>query len=132
MPDNAQLLQFAIATPLVAALLIALGLPKRFSTKLAAAAFIVPLLIALWLWKDFPAEGAVAYQFRSSVNTGLAGYGIKLTLGLNGVSLPMFLLIPALLKRGIAFWPTLTAGCLLTMALYATMVWLGPRFGLRL
>ena len=30
------------------------------------------------------------------------------------------------------FWTSLAAGCLLTMMLYAGMVWLGPRFGLRL
>ena len=47
-------------------------------------------------------------------------------------ALPMFLLIPALLRRGAGFWPALGAGCILTMALYALMVWLGPRFGLRL
>jgi hypothetical protein len=47
-------------------------------------------------------------------------------------SLPMFLLIPALLRRGIGFWPALTAGCLLTIGLYALMTWIGPRFGLKL
>ena len=47
-------------------------------------------------------------------------------------SLPMFLVIPAMLRRGIDFWPALIAGCALTMALYALMLWLGPRFGLRL
>ena len=90
--SNAQLLQLAIATPLVAALIIALGLPKRLATKLAAIAFTVPALIALWLWKEFPAEGAALYQYRSSFDTGLSAYGINLKLGLNGVSLPMFLL----------------------------------------
>lgn len=35
MSDNALLLQLAIATPLLAALVIGLGLPKRFATKLA-------------------------------------------------------------------------------------------------
>jgi hypothetical protein len=44
----------------------------------------------------------------------------------------MFLVIPALLKRGVGFWPALLAGCILTMALYASMVWAGPKFGLKL
>ncbi len=91
-PSNAQLLQLAIATPLVAALIIALGLPKRFSTKLAAVAFVVPALIGLWLWKEFPAAAGSRYVFQSNVNTGLEIFGISLKLGLNGVSLPMFLL----------------------------------------
>jgi NADH-quinone oxidoreductase subunit M len=92
MPDNAQLLQLAIATPLVAAVVIACGLPKRFSTKLAAAAFTVPMLIALRLWSQFPAEGAHNYAFLSTTYTGLGNFGISLKLGLNGIALPMFLL----------------------------------------
>lgn len=92
MPSNAQLLQLAIATPLGAALVIALGLPKRFATKLAAAAFTVPALIALWLWSQFPAEGAQHYQFLSTHDLGLGAFGITLKLGLNGIALPMFLL----------------------------------------
>ncbi|MBI3884785.1 MAG: NADH-quinone oxidoreductase subunit M [Opitutae bacterium] len=92
MFNNAQLLQVAIATPLVAALIIALGLPKRFSVKLAGAAFIVPALIALWLWKEFPADAGGSYQFMSSRATGLGAFGISLKLGLNGVALPMFVL----------------------------------------
>jgi NADH-quinone oxidoreductase subunit M len=92
MFSNAQLLQLAIAAPLGAALIIALGLPKRFSTKLAAVAFALPALIALWLWSQFPAEGAQHYQFLSTLDTGLAAYGIGLKLGLNGIALPMFLL----------------------------------------
>jgi NADH-quinone oxidoreductase subunit M len=90
--SNAQLLQLAIATPLVAALVIALGLPKRFATKLAAAAFALPLALALWLWAQFPAEGGYHYHYLSSLDTGLASYGISLKLGLNGIALPMFLL----------------------------------------
>ena len=47
-------------------------------------------------------------------------------------SLPMFLLIPMMLRQGFGFWPSLIAGCVLTVALYSLMVWAGPRFGLRL
>ena len=47
-------------------------------------------------------------------------------------SLPMFLLIPALLRAGLSFWLSLLAGCALTIALYLAMTWIGPRFGLRL
>ena len=89
---NPQLLQLAIATPLVAALIIAVGLPKRFSTVLAAVAFTVPAIIALTLWWNFPAEGGGQYQYLSSIDMGLGAFGIKLKLGLNGIALPMFLL----------------------------------------
>ena len=90
--SNAQLLQLAIAIPLGSALVIALGLPKRLATKLAGAAFALPALIALWLWSQYPAEGAQHYHFLSTLDTGLASFGISLKLGLNGIALPMFLL----------------------------------------
>ena len=89
---NAQLLQLAIATPLGAALIIAMGLPKRFATKLAAVAFAVPALAALWLWGDFPSNNGATYFYPSSLDTGLGFFGISLKLGLNGISMPMFLL----------------------------------------
>lgn len=47
-------------------------------------------------------------------------------------SLPMFLVIPAQLRSAVAFWVALLLGCARTIALYASMSWVGPRFGLRL
>ena len=47
-------------------------------------------------------------------------------------SLPMFLVIPALLGRGVGFWIALGAGCALTVLLYLAMMHIGPRFGLDL
>jgi hypothetical protein len=44
----------------------------------------------------------------------------------------MFLLIPLLLRQGMAFWLALALGCVLTIVLYSAMVWVGPRLGLRL
>ena len=45
-------------------------------------------------------------------------------------SLPMFLLIPTLLRSGIGFWLSLAAGCLLTISLYLIMVFVGRRVGI--
>ena len=47
-------------------------------------------------------------------------------------SLPMFLVIPALLRAGVNFWAALLAGCVLTVLLYLAMIQVGPRLGLRL
>lgn len=47
-------------------------------------------------------------------------------------SLPMFLMIPALLRAGVHFWIALIAGCVLTVGLYLLMAHFGPRFGLKL
>lgn len=86
---------------------------------LVASMPLVSVLGMIWLWRDTGDPVRMAAHA-----TG--------TFWFVAPSLPMFMLIPALLKRGVGFWPALAAGCLLTMALYALMIWLGPRFGLRL
>lgn len=47
-------------------------------------------------------------------------------------SLPMFLLIRVLLRRGTGFWSALLADCMLTIGLDAVMTFAAPRFGIRL
>ena len=47
-------------------------------------------------------------------------------------SLPMFLVIPALLRSGVNFWAALAVGCVVTVGLYLLMAHFGPRFGLKL
>jgi NADH-quinone oxidoreductase subunit M len=94
---NSNLVLLAIAAPLAVALAIALGLPKRLATKLAAVAFAIPAVIALWLWSQFPAYDAIAaghlgFAFYSIHPMGLERMGVHLTLGLNGISLPLFVL----------------------------------------
>ena len=57
----------------------------------------MPAAIALWLWSQFPACDAIpaghwASRFYSLHALGLEKIGIHLTLGLNGISLPLFVL----------------------------------------
>ena len=86
---------------------------------LVASLPLVSVLGLMWLWRDtHDADRMAAHA------TGTFWFVLP--------SLPMFLLIPMLLKRGVAFWPALAAGCLLTMGLYLSVVWVGPRLGLRL
>ena len=47
-------------------------------------------------------------------------------------SLPMFLLIAALLRHGLPFWVALVAGCVLTAAIYLALSHFGPRLGIRI
>lgn len=86
---------------------------------LIASLPLVSVLGMIWLWRDKPDPANMAAH---------AGATFWYVLP----SLPMFLLMPALLNRGVPFWPTLTAGCLLTISLYLAMTWVGPRFGLSL
>lgn len=80
---------------------------------------LVSVLGMIWLWHDAHDPARMAAH---------AGATFWFVLP----SLPMFLLMPALLNRGVPFWGALAAGCLLTVALYLAMTWMGPRFGLRL
>src|SRR5271165_6577280 len=87
-------LLISVAAPLAVALAIALGLPKRWAVKLAYAGFAIPALMALDVWWRFgaAAKEAHGYAFLSDYSTGLDQLGIGLKLGLNGISLPLFVL----------------------------------------
>jgi NADH-quinone oxidoreductase subunit M len=83
----------SIAAPLALALAIGLGLPKRWSVRLAYGAFAIPALMALHAWWHFGAQAKDhGYAFVTRYSTGLDGLGIALHLGLNGISLPLFVL----------------------------------------
>jgi hypothetical protein len=86
---------------------------------LIASLPLISVLGMIWLWRDTQDPARLASH---------AGATFWYVLP----SLPMFLLIPFLLKRGMGFWPVLAAGCALTIGLYVAMTWIGPRFGLRL
>jgi len=86
---------------------------------LIASLPLVSVLGMIWLWRD------TRDPERLSAHAGATFWYVL-------PSLPMFLLIPAMLKRGVGFWPSLAAGCVLTMALYAAMIAFGPRLGLKL
>jgi hypothetical protein len=47
-------------------------------------------------------------------------------------TLPMFLVVPALLRSGVAFWPSLISGCVLTVVLYGITVWALDKAGMPL
>ncbi len=92
-PLPVDLLLLSIATPLALALAIALGLPRRLVLFSAYAGFAVPALASVWLWLEFSGASLVdGYAFRSDYGIGLDYVGIRLALGLNGVSMPLFAL----------------------------------------
>jgi hypothetical protein len=86
---------------------------------LIASLPLVSVLGTIWLWRDKPDVPNMAAH-------------VEATFWFVLPSLPMFLLIPALLRNGIGFWAALAVGCVLTMALYLLMIWAAPRIGLRL
>ena len=86
---------------------------------LVASLPLVSVLGMIWLWRDKPDVPNMAAHVES-------------TFWFVIPSLPMFLVMPVLLRNGLGFWTTLAVGCALTIALYLLMTWIGPRFGLRL
>jgi hypothetical protein len=86
---------------------------------LVASLPLVSILGMMWLWRDTHDPERMAAHAAGTFWFVLP-------------SLPMFLAIPALLKRGVLFWPALGLGCVLTMMLYGIVIWIGPRLGLRL
>jgi len=96
-------------------------LAKRYPGlgALVASLPLISILGMIWLWREKPdAENMAAH--------------VGATFWYVLPSLPMFLLIPMLLRQGVGFWAALVLGCALTVGLYAAMIWLAPRFGLRL
>jgi NADH-quinone oxidoreductase subunit M len=92
---DAFLLQASIWAPLACALPLLAGarLPRAAVQGIALAGFSIPFLISLWLWFQFPAGGGAEFHFRSTHDLGLGALaGIRLDLGLNGISLPFFVL----------------------------------------
>lgn len=92
---------------------------KRYPAAgaLIASLPLISVLGMIWLWRD------TADPVRMAAHASATFWFVL-------PSLPMFLLIPVLLKRGIGFWPALAAGCALTIALYLGTEWLLSRVGM--
>lgn len=86
---------------------------------LIASLPLVSVLGMIWLWREKPDAANMADHAQATFWYVLP-------------SLPMFLVAPALLRRGFGFWPSLGLGCLLTIVLYLLMTWAAPKIGLRL
>ena len=80
---------------------------------------LISILAFIWLWRDTADQEGIAALAQSTFWFVLP-------------TLPMFLVLPALLRGGVGFWAALGLSCLMTMALYAVMVWALGRFGISL
>jgi hypothetical protein len=80
---------------------------------------LVSILGMIWLWRDTHDPVRMAAHAQATFWYVLP-------------TMPMFLLIPAMLRQGVAFWTALATGCALTILLYLAVVAIGARFGLHL
>jgi hypothetical protein len=86
---------------------------------LIASLPLISVLGMIWLWHDKPDTSNMAAH-------------VQATFWFVLPSLPMFLVIPILLRAGWNFWVALAAGCAMTVVLYVAMTAVAPRLGLRL
>ena len=105
-----------------AAIIVAVAELAKRSPSLGALTASLPLvsvLAMIWLWRDTGDRVRLAAHVESTFWYVLP-------------SLPMFLLIPALLRAGAPFWLALGAGIILTGGLYLVTAAILAKFGVRL
>lgn len=86
---------------------------------LIASLPIVSVLAMIWMWVEGADEARIA-------DHSLATFWFVLP------SLPMFLILPVLLRSGVHFVPSLVLSCVVTVALYVLMAGVLRHFGIEL
>src|SRR6185312_7082911 len=121
-PWECRMLYAAIKALLSGAIIAAVSEVAKRNPAVGALILSLPLISILafiWLWRDTGDEARIAALAQSTFWFVLP-------------TLPMFLILPALLRSGVGFWAALGLSCLMTVALYAAMVWALGRFGISL
>ncbi len=113
------LLLKALISGIIIALVSEIAKRNPGAGGLVASLPLISILGMIWLWRDTQDPVRMAAHAEATFWFVLP-------------SLPMFLLIPLMLRQDIPFWIALAAGCALTIALYVAMLWIGPKLGLRL
>jgi hypothetical protein len=114
--------QFAVKVILTTAVVVAVSeIAKRssFWGALLASLPLTSLLAFVWIYLETGNAQTVA---------GLSQGIFWLVLA----SLPLFLILPALLRAGWTFWPSLGLACAVTVGAYFALVWLLGRLGVQI
>jgi hypothetical protein len=86
---------------------------------LIASLPLVSILAVIWLWRDTGDTERIAAHMVSTFWFVLP-------------SLPMFSVMPAMLRGGVSFWFSLGAACAMTVVLYLATVWVLAKLGTNL
>ena len=86
---------------------------------LLASLPLTSILAMIWLWRDTGDGERVAALSASTIWFILP-------------SVPLFIVIPWLLRTGFGFWATMAIAVAVTLALYALMFAIAPRLGIKL
>lgn len=116
------MIALAVRALLSGLIVAAVALLARKSPNLGGLLASIPLISTLgmiWLWRDTHDPERVAEYVGSAFWFFLP-------------SMPMFLLIPWMLRSGINFWLALGTGCVVTILLYLAMISISARLGVRI
>ena len=80
---------------------------------------LVSILAVIWLWRDTGDSERIAAHMLATVWYVLP-------------TLPMFVVMPLMLRAEIPFWPSLAGCCVMTAGFYLLTVWLLSKFGISL
>ena len=86
---------------------------------LLASLPLTSLLAMIWLWRDSGDPERVA-----QLSTGAFWFILP--------SLPLFIVLPWLLRSSVGFWAAMAVVIVGTLALYAAWFWAAPRMGIKL
>ncbi|MDZ4789843.1 MAG: DUF3147 family protein [Hyphomicrobiales bacterium] len=108
----------ALKALLSGAIIMVVSEVSKRSPSLGALIVSLPLtsiLAMIWMWRDGVNDARIATHAAATFWYVLP-------------SLPMFLVMPWLMRAGHGFWLALAAGCAITAALYLAMIFLLARF----
>ena len=111
------LLAKALLAGIIVAMISIIAQRQPAFGALIASLPVVSILGAIFLWAAKPDADNMAIHMEATFWYVLP-------------SLPMFLLMPWMLRHDFAFWTSLASGCVLTVALYALLGWMAPRIGI--
>ena len=109
----------AILSGIIIALIAYVGRKAPAAGAFIASLPLISVLGMIWLWRD-------------TADAKLLANHAEATFWYVLPSLPMFLLMPWLLRTGHGFWFALSCGITLTIILYLATMVIAARFGVRL
>jgi hypothetical protein len=116
---TAAFLARAFLSGLIIAMIALIGRKAPAVAALVASLPLISILGMIWLWRD-TGDGVLL------ANHAEATFWYVLP------SLPMFLVIPYMLRSGYNFWLALGSAVVITFVLYIATIGIAARFGVRL
>ena len=109
----------ALLSGIIVALIALIGRKAPAVAALVASLPLISILGMIWLWRDTGDSALLADHAEATFWYVLP-------------SLPMFLIIPWLLRSEYGFWLALSVAVVITVLLYLVTIGIAARFGVRL